>query len=125
MGNVTGTPRKVVLDGITFDVFADANITEIGSAYENENIPTSGKNMLKKIRRSQNRESVVVAANGAERDVLRTLSERTIPFSISYELASGDIYRATGFIEFENRETEENRATIQLLPENEWTAFLA
>lgn len=122
---ISGTPRKVVLDGITFNVFADTNISEIGSAYMNENVPTSGNNIIKKTRRSQNREGVVVAADGGERELLKDLSERTEVFPISYELASGDIFRASGIIEFENRETEENRAAITLLPEGIWTLFLA
>jgi hypothetical protein len=44
---------------------------------------------------------------------------------MSYTEASGDVYRASGWIEFESHETEENRATIQMHPRNDWSAFLA
>ena len=121
----TGTPKKVTLDGTTFIVAADANFTEIPSKYENENMPTSGPNIQKKTRRAQNVEGIPLIVDGAELALLKDLSERTAAFSMSYELVSGDIYRATGGINLENRETEETRATVQLQPEGDWTPFLA
>ena len=128
MANDTvGTPRKVTLDGITFDVMADTNISEVGSQFENEPVPTSGRTMKKMTRRSKAAESVTLACNGDERQVLEELDERTENFSMSYELASGDVFRAVGFIVFENRETEETRATIQMHPaqDNKWEPFIA
>lgn len=125
MADVSGTIRKLTLDGITFDVMADTNISETGGPFENENIPTSGRNIRKMTRRPENREGVVVGANGAERQTLRTLSQRTDNFPMSYTTAGADVYRAQGGIEFENRETEENRASLQLLPIGEWAPFLA
>ena len=125
MGDVAGTIRKVVLDGVTFDVPLDINITEIGSAYENDSIPTSGRNMRKMTKRSETREGVVLMANGAERAVIRELADRTTDFTLAYETAGGDSYKAQGWIEFENRETEENRATVKLFPRGEWESFLS
>lgn len=125
MSDTAGTIRKVTLDGITFDTFADTNISEVGSKYANENIPTSGRNIRKMTARAENREGVVLAANGAEREVLQELAERTSDFAMSYETAGGDVYRAVGGIEFENRETEELRATIQMLPRLKWDSFIA
>lgn len=125
MSDIAGSIRKLILDGITFDVPADANISEVGGGFESESIPTSGRNMHKMTRRPENRESVVVMANGAERDLLKTLSERTDDFTMSYTTAGGDVYRCSGWIEFEARETEENRATIQLHPRTTWDAFVA
>lgn len=123
--DIVGTLRKVTLDGVTFDVMADTNISEVGSSIENEAVPTSGRNMRKMTRRAENRESVVIACNGAERELLRDLSERVGDYPMSYETAAGDVYRAVGWIEFENRETEENRATIQMHPTANWESFLA
>lgn len=125
MGDVSGSIRKVILDSVTYDVMGDANITEVGGAFENEAIPTSGRTIFKMTKRPENREGVVIACNGAERELLKELSERFTVFSLSYQTAAGDIYRTVGKIEFENRETEENRATIQLLPDGPWEAFLA
>lgn len=125
MVDIAGTPKKLILNGITFDFAADTNISEIGSSYENEVIVTSGRNILKQTKRSANREGVTIIANGAERELLEELAESATPFSMSYELASGDVYRTVGWIEFENRETEENRATLQLLPQTKWESFKA
>lgn len=125
MSDVSGTIRKLDLDGTSFDVMADTNISEVGGPFENENIPTSGRNMRKMTRRPENREDVVVAANGAERQQLRDFSQRIDNFPMSYTTAAGDVYHAEGGIEFENRETEENRASLILLPAGEWEPFLA
>lgn len=125
MADVTGTLRKVTLDGVTFDVMADTNVSEIGNAWQNEGVPTSGRNIRKMTRRVEAREGVVLACNGAERELIKALADRTDDFPMSYETAAGDVYRAVGFIEFENRETEEGRATVQLIPRNGWDSFLA
>ena len=125
MGDIAGSLRKVTLDGITFDVMADTNVSEVGSQWENSAIPTSGRNMKKMVRRPENRESVILACNASERDVLHELAERTVDFPMSYETADGSVYRTVGFIEFETRETEENRATIQMIPRNDWDSFIA
>lgn len=125
MGDISGTLRKVTLDGVTFDVPADVNVTETGSKFLNESVPSSGRNMRKMTKRPENREGLVLLANGAERELLQQLAERLSDFPVSYETAGGDVYRAVGWIEFENRETEENRAAIQLHPRNGWDSFVA
>lgn len=124
MADVTGTIRKVTLDGVTFDVFADTNIKEVGGKYENSAIATSGRNMHKMVKRVEEREGITLAANGAERELLKEMSERNTDFSMSYETAGGDIYQATGWIEFESRETEENKAAIKMMPRNDWSVKL-
>ena len=127
MGDTSGTLRKLVLDGVSYDVMADINLTEIHSQTENVGVPTSGRTMQKKIRRVAMRESAIVAANGAESDALKSLADRLESYPMSYTTAAGDVYRTTGFIEYENRETEENRATLKLIPTDTdgWTSFLA
>lgn len=122
--NISGSIRKLTLDGTSFDVMADTNITEVGSAYENDSVPTSGTNMRKMTKRAENREGIVVACNGSERDLLKGLSERNTDFPMSYETAAGDVFRSTGWIEFENRETEENRASVKMFPRVKWSQFV-
>lgn len=123
MSDIVGAIRKVTLDGITFNVFGDANIKEVGSGWENSAIPTSGPTLRKMVKRVEERESVVLSANGQERETLRDLADSLNDFPMSYETASGDVYRCTGFIEFESRETEENRATIKMIPRDTWEFF--
>ena len=125
MADISGTLRKVTIDGTTFDVMADTNVTEMGSGYLNEAIPTSGRNIRKITKQANIREGIIIACNGEERDLLEKLNDRTTDFSMSYETAGGDVYRATGWISFENRETEENRATVQMHSrDNIWSSFL-
>lgn len=126
MGDISGTLKKVTIDGTTFDVMADTNVTEMGSGFLNEAIPTSGRNMKKVTKQANIREGIVIACNGAERELLVELNDRTTDYSMSYEDAAGDVFRTTGWISFENRETEENRATIQMHSrDNTWDSFLA
>lgn len=120
-----GSIRKVTLGGVTYDVFADSNFSEVGSPYENESVPTSGRPMRKLTRRPYNVESVVLACNGAERVLLEELAGPGEDITLSYQTANGDVRRATGWIEFETRETEEGRAAIQLHPRTNWDMFLA
>ena len=124
MGDISGSIRKLTLNGVTYDVMHDANINEIGSGYENTAIPTSGRNIRKMAKRVQLRESVIVAANGNERDALHALADGGADFPMAYTTAAGDVYHATGFIEFVKRETEENRAELKLIPRTKWESFL-
>ena len=78
---------------------------------------------MKQVKRGETREGVVLIANDQEMDVLTALAEQQTSFPMSYETASGTVKRATGWIEFANRETEENRAAIILLPEGKWSTF--
>ncbi len=123
MSDVAGTIKKVTLDGVTYDVPADIDVTEMGSGFENSMIPTSGRNILKQVTRAEIREGVVLIANDQEMDVLTALAEQQIPFPMSYQTAGGSIKRATGWIEFTNRTTAENRATLILLPQGKWATF--
>lgn len=124
MADVTGTLRNVTLDGISFDVFADTDVKEVGGKYENSAIATSGRNMHKMVKRVEEREGVDLATNGAERGVLKELSERNVDFGMSYTTASGDTYFATGWIEFDSRQTAENKSTIKMMPRNDWSEKL-
>lgn len=124
MSKVSGSILKLTLDGVTYDVMHDSNFGEVGSAFENTAVPTSGGNMKKMQRRAQIVESVIVAAGGEERVALKSLAERLDNFPISYTTASGDVFRTKGFIEFAKRDTEENRAELKLIPESEWQPFL-
>jgi hypothetical protein len=125
--SVAGTIKKVTLDGVTYDVPADINISEMGSGFENSLIPTSGRNVLKQVKRAEIREGVVLIVDDLEMDRLKELAERQgdgeKAFPMSYQTAAGVTKRATGWIEFANRETEENRAAITLLPEGSWSTF--
>ena len=128
MGRVAGSLRKVVIDGLTFDVAADVNVTLMTSGFETEGIPTSGRTMFKMTFRSPNAEGVVLSADPTEQDVLRQISERLTSSPMSVTLADNSVYRTVGRINFENVETEENKATIVIIPDKSlgaWELFAA
>ena len=128
MGEASGTLRGVTFDGLAFRVPADINVTLNLSEYENENIPTSGLSVPKKTLRSPDAEGVVLIANPIEQETLRDLAGRLEAFPISAELADGSVWRTTGNINFENVETQENRATVRIMPDRAvgaWELFAA
>lgn len=125
MTDVAGSNGALELDGISFDVAADANFSVTPTEYENDLIATSGKGMIKKTRRTPNVESVVLICNGEDRLKLEALNDQKSPFGIAWTNAAGDVYRTTGTIHYETYETEENRCTLTLLPREAWSPFLA
>jgi hypothetical protein len=52
MSNV-GTIRKVVIDGVTYDAFADSDITFNKSKYTVEGVATTGRTLSKRTQRVQ------------------------------------------------------------------------
>lgn len=123
--DIVGSIRKVTLDGVTYDALHDSNVSEPGGPWQNESVATSGRNLRKMSRRSEERDGLILACNGAEREQLEELVGRTDDFTMSYQTASGDVYRCSGWVEFEKRETEEGRATVKLCPRDRWESFLA
>ena len=122
--DVSGSIRKVTLNGQTFDVFPDANFSEVGSEFENEMMATSGRSVRKMTKRPQIVEGVTLKCNGDEKVILQALADQIEAFPIAYETANQDVFQADGNIEFETRETENNQATIKLLARAGWTPFL-
>lgn len=121
--DISGSIRKLTLDGITFDVMSDANLSKTGSQFENDRIATSGKSFKKMTKRVTKVESVVIKLNVDEDEILEGLAERLEDFPMSYTTASGSVYRAVGSIEYESFETMENRGTVQLHPSTTWDRF--
>jgi hypothetical protein len=125
MGDNVGTPRKVVIDGVSYDCMMDMNITFNYSKYEIEAQPTTGKTLFKRTKRNENMESIALAVNPTELEEIRSKSNSLADKTFSVELADGSIYKSTGQINFENYETETGKATMQFLPNGEWTPFLS
>lgn len=127
MGNNTGTLNRVIINGVTYDVPADINITFNRSSFTTEGIPTSGKTIQKYTRRVPTMESVILMTEPAEVETLNNVSETLADVTLAIELADGSSYRSTGRINFENYETEEGRSTITIIPsktKNAWTPII-
>jgi len=71
----TGTLKKIVVDGITYDVLSDSNPSETVARYKNESIATSGKNIRKMTAQSPIVKSVTINATQVERDTLKALAD--------------------------------------------------
>ena len=124
----SGTIRKVTLDGLPLFPAADVNVTLNLSPFEIEGIPSSGATMYKMTIRSPNAESIPILAEPVVQDIIRELSERLTSFPMTLTLADNSVYRTVGRINFENVETEENRANIMLIPNRSigaWELFAA
>jgi hypothetical protein len=121
--NIVGSLRDFQVNGISYRVAFDANLTEIFTKFENSLIATSGLSMRKMMKRVPSREGMVLITNSAEREQLKLFAESTEDLEMSYTTAAGDTYSAVGTFEIENNESEENRTTLQLLPNDDWTLF--
>ena len=122
----SGTPRKLTLDGVSYDVAADTNITLNLSPFETEGIASSGRTMMKRTKRTQTAEGIPILASPTEQDQLRVLAERLDVFPMAVTMADGAVWRTTGNINFEAVESEENRASIMIIPDRSpdgWALF--
>jgi hypothetical protein len=127
MGNNTGTVNKIVINGVSYDVPADINITFNRSGFTIEGIPTSGKTVMKYTRRVPSMEGVILMTSPGEAEELNSVSENLADITIAVELADGSTYRTTGRINYENLETEENKSAITIIPsktKNAWTSVV-
>lgn len=126
--DTSGTIRKVVINGVTYRVPFDINLTINLSAFETEGIASYGATMMKKVLRMPNVEGCVLLTNPLEAERLRDVAEGITDVTIAFELGDGSTYRGTGQINYENWETEDNRSTLTLIPNKAlkaWTLFAA
>ena len=125
MGRNSGTIRKVVIGGVTYDVPGDINITFNITSMVVEGVPTSGTTMFKMTTRIPTMEGIVVMTDKDEAEALRVVSESLNDTTLAVVLADGTTYRSTGRINYENLTTEEMRSAIQMIPaktKNAWVA---
>lgn len=118
-----GTMRSFMIAGVTYRIAGDAAASQILSKFENTMIPTSGKAMRQMTARIPAVESFVLITSEGEAEQLRNIANAVQLVNMSYTTASGAEYTTTGTIEFENRETDTGRTTLQLLPEEDWVLF--
>ena len=116
--SVSGSIRKFMYGGITYDVAADSNLEFIPSIFEKENIATSGDNMTKLLRRSQDVTGIDLIITAQAKEILQAQADLLVDAPVTVELASGNTYTTVAQINFETWSTEENRATVSILPRN-------
>jgi len=119
----SGSIIQVSIDGVSYDVFADADFDITPPLYKNEGVATSGRNIIKRTKQVQEVKSVALACNGKERDQLTQIAESGTDRTLAYKTAAGDSYKATGKIDFEKWNNQESKATISMIPRTKWTFF--
>jgi len=123
MGNNVGTPRKIVIDGITFDIFPDTNVTFNIGNYEIEGQATTGDTLYKRTKKVQTKEGITLAVNPQKLAQLEEKANSLADKTFAVEYADGTTYRATGQINLENWESESGKASITMIPKRNWTKF--
>lgn len=125
MSRVSGSLQSCTIEGVGYDVLGDVNISNALNKWENDSIPTSGKAIQKKMRRIPAAESVVLGTSWEEKETLMSLADSLDTLKFALKFAGGDIIRCEGHFNIDSDESEENRTTIKILPNDGWTIFVA
>lgn len=122
---VSGSIRKVLVDGLLFNAAADGNFAKTPKV-EKEALRHSGGNMIKVTLASGNVEGVKLLCTTAEYDILEDKADDNSGFSMSYEMADGSVWRTSGSIMLGNFESEEGSVEITMIPlSGIWQPFAA
>lgn len=123
--SVSGSIRKVLLDGLSFNAAGDANVAKT-PVVEKEAVPHSGGNMIKRTKASGNVESVKLLCTPTEYETLEGIADGLGSFPMSYEMADGSVWRTSGTVSLDNYESEEHSVEVTMIPETgTWELFAA
>ena len=122
----SGTGRKLLLDGISFNMAADSNPARTPTIDKEDVVHTGGVNQ-KVTLMSGAIEAQKLIVSDAEYTVLEGLNERLDKFSMSYEKADGSVIRTgAGHIKLANYEAEDNSCEITMTSSTgKWEVFAA
>ena len=121
----SGSIRKVLIDGLSFNAAADGNFAKTPQI-EKDAVRHSGGNMIKNTLASGNVESVKLICTPAEFDTLEGKAAEQGEFAMSYEMADGSVFRTSGEIMLGNYESEEHSVEITMIPSSgSWDLFAA
>ena len=122
----SGSGRKLLLNGISFNMAADSNPARTPTIDKEDVVHTGGVEQ-KITLMSGAIEAQKLIVSDAEYEVLQGLNERRDNFSMSYEKADGSVLRTgAGYIKLDNYEAEENSVEITMTPSSrKWEVFAA
>lgn len=120
----SGTIRSCSIDGLTYAVKADADVSMKLSKYTTERIPTSSGSFQKKTKIIQTIENVTLGLGGLDRDNLRRSAEKQEDIPMSLTDAGGNTYSCYGSFDIESWTSQDDEVTVTLQAADEWT-FLA
>ena len=120
-----GSIRSSKVDGIPYNVAADANIS-LNPRLVKESIPHSGGNMQKRTFESGHAEAVKFTLTPAEYDILKGQSEATGDISMSYEMADGSSMKTVGEVNLGPYVTDDSSCEVEFLTSTGiWEVFSA
>lgn len=123
--SISGSIRKVLIDGLSFNAAADGNFAKTPKI-EKEPVRHSGGNMVKVTLASGNVESVKLICTPAEYNILEGKADEQGEFAMSYQMADGSVFRTSGFIMLGNYESEEHSVELTMTPSSgSWDLFAA
>lgn len=110
-----GTPRKVTIGGIPFDVMADCNPNSNLAEWKTEAVATSGLPIQKATRQTPYIKGVDLKATVSEFSALSALAEgpTSIPLTVTY--ADGSTMAGVGRIALSDHEGANNKVTVDFL----------
>jgi hypothetical protein len=116
----SGTPRSVKINGVSYRVAADVDLSQFISNCEVESIATSGAPMYKYTKRNEDIESIDLTVNADERKVLKGVAESLDSVTLSFTTAARDTYDGVGRISLDAHTHADNKMPIKMLPEDGW-----
>jgi len=121
--SVSGSILKVLINGLSFNAAADANVAKTPTV-EKEAMPHSGGNMIKVTAMSGNVEALKLLCTSTEYEVLEAIAESNSFVPMSYTMADGSVWRTNGTIMLGNYESEENSVEVTMMPASrKWDLF--
>ena len=123
---VSGSGRGIQLDGIAFNIAADADPARTPTVDKEDVVHSGGVNQ-KITSMSGAVEAVKLVLNDGEYETLQGFSERITNFSMSYEKADGTVLRTgAGYIKLDNYTGADNTCEITMTPATrKWEVFQA
>lgn len=122
---VSGSIRKVVIDGLPLNAAADGNFGKTPKLTK-EAVRHSGGNMIKITLASGNVEGAKLICTPSEYATLESKADERTSYSMSYEMADGSVWRGVGQIALDNYESEEHSVEITMIPDSgTWELFAA
>jgi hypothetical protein len=119
---VTGSLRNVKIDGVQYNVAADANVAKTPTK-SREAVVHSGGNSIKETKLHGNVEALTLIVTPSE---LETLEQVGLGVTLSYTLADLSVYTTQGTISLDNQESEEGRVEVTMIPDTGiWDLFAA
>jgi len=122
--DVSGSIVKAAINGVTYRVAADADLSVTPAQFKNEAIASSGGNFRKMGKQAEEVKNCVLLVNADEKATLKGLAENVATVTLSYTTAAGDVYRATGWINFDSWTSQDSKATLSMFPTDKWESFV-